>query len=132
MELNLPKDAEGNVIPLNVKVMYEKDGTVIHVDDMIYLIVSKKWRVLSGTLALEPSRLYLNKPDSLEQLAADLDRLAAHPDMEICAYLDRDDTDCDGCKFSDSGLDCFGRKNCIKSFTLDVIARVHRLCGDAE
>lgn len=132
MTIYLPNDADGNVIPSNVKVMYEKDGTVVRVDDMIYLINSKKWRVLSGPLAFEPRQLYLNKPDSLKQLAADLDRVANHPDMGICAYLDRDDTDCDGCKFSDSGLDCFGRKNCIKSFTLDVIARVHRLAGDAE
>lgn len=27
MKLNLPKDADGNVIPSNVKVMYEKNGT---------------------------------------------------------------------------------------------------------
>lgn len=132
MKIYLPNDADGNVIPSNVKVMYEKDGTVRYVNDMVYLAISKKWRVNSGPLMLVPSQLYLTKPDSLEQLAADLDRLAAHPDMGICAYLDRDDTDCDGCKFSDSGLDCFGRKNCIKSFTLDVIARVHRLCGDSE
>ena len=112
--------------------MYEKDGTVVRVDDMIYLINSKKWRVLSGPLALEPRQLYLNKPDSLKQLAADLDRVAAHPDMSICEYLNSNPDNCDGCKFSDSGLDCFGRKNCIKSFTLDVNARVHRLCGDAE
>lgn len=132
MKLNLPKDADGNVILSNVKVMYKKDGSVVRVDNMIYFAFSKKWRVSSGPLMFIPSQLYLNKPDSLEQLAADLDRVANHPDMGVCAYLDRDDTDCDGCKFSDSELDCFGRKKCIKSFTLDVIARVHRLAGDAE
>lgn len=132
MKIYLPNDADGNVIPSNVTVMYEKDGTVRHVDDLVYLAISKRWRVSSGPLMIVPSQLYLNKPDSLEQLAADLDRVANHPDMGVCAYLDRDDTDCDGCKFSDSELDCFGRKNCIKSFTLDVIARVHRLAGDAE
>lgn len=132
MKIYLPNDADGNVIPSNVKVMYEKDGTARYVNDMVYLVTSKKWRVSSGPLMLVPSQLYLNKPDSLKQLAADLDRVANHPDMGVCAYLDRDDNDCDGCKFSDSELDCFGRKNCIKSFTLDVIARVHRLAGDAE
>lgn len=131
MELNLPNDADGNVIPLNVKVMYEKDGTVIHVDDMIYLIISKKWRVLSGPLALEPSRLYLNKPDSLKQLAADLDRLTNDPEMLACTYLNRDKRNCCGCKFKNS-LDEFGNRNCTKPFLRDVAARVHRLCGDAE
>lgn len=132
MKIYLPNDADGNVIPSNVKVMYEKDGTVRYVNDMVYLAISKKWRVSSGPLMLVPSQLYLTKPDSLKQLAADLDRLAAHPDMSICSYLNRDNADCQGCKFSNSGLDCFGRKNCIKSFALDVIARVHRLAGDAE
>lgn len=132
MKIYLPNDVDGNVIPSNVKVMYEKNGSVVQVDDMIYLIGSKKWRVLSGPLVFEPDELYLTKSDNLKQLAADLNRVANHPDMGVCAYLDRDDTDCDGCKFSDLELDCFGRKNCIKSFTLDVIARVNRLAGDAE
>ena len=132
MKIYLPNDADGNVIPSNVKVMYEKDGSVVRVDDLVYGTVSKKWSVRSKNVVFDPSQLYLTKSDNLNRLAADLDRVANHPDMVICAYLDRDDTDCDGCKFSDSGLDCFGRKNCIKSFTLDVIARVHRLAGDAE
>ena len=132
MKIYLPNDADGNVIPSNVKVMYEKDGSVVRVDDLVHGIVSKKWRVRSGNMTFIPSQLYLNKHDSLKRLAADLDRLAAHTDMSICAYLNREDTNCEGCKFSNSGLDCFGRKNCIKSFALDVAARVHRLCGDAE
>lgn len=131
MKIYLPNDADGNVIPSNVKVMYEKDGSVIHVNDMIYLAISKKWRVLSGPLALEPSRLYLNKPDSLEQLAADLDRLANDPEMVACTYLNRDKQNCCGCKFKNS-LDDFGNRNCTKSFLRDVATRVHRLCGDAE
>ena len=81
MKIYLPNDADGNVIPSNVTVMYKKDGTVIHVNDMSCLITSKKWRVLSGPLAFEPSELYLNKPDSLKQLADDLDRLANDPKM---------------------------------------------------
>ena len=131
MKIYLPNDADGNVIPSNVKVMYEKDGTVIRVDDMIYFIMSKKWRVLSGPLVHEPSRLYLTKPDSLEQLAADLDRLANDPEIVACTYLNRDKRNCCGCKFKNS-LDDFGNRNCTKPFLRDVAARVHRLCGDAE
>lgn len=33
MKIYLPNDADGNVIPSNVKVMYEKDGTVVRVDE---------------------------------------------------------------------------------------------------
>lgn len=132
MKIYLPNDADGNVIPSNVKVMYEKDGTVVRVDDMIYLISSKKWRVLSGPLALEPDRLYLTKPDSLEQLAADLDRVANDPELNACTYLNRDKCTCNGCKFQKTSYDNFGHKNCTKPFLLDVAARVHCLCGDAE
>lgn len=34
MKIYLPNDADGNVIPSNVKVMYEKDGSVVRVDDL--------------------------------------------------------------------------------------------------
>ena len=124
MELNLPNDADGNVIPLNVKVMYEKDGSVVRVDDMIYLISSKKWRVLSGPLAIEPDRLYLTKPDSLEQLAADLDRLVNDPEMSACTYLNRKWRDCEGCKFENSEF------SCAIAFVQDIAARARNLCGD--
>ena len=131
MKIYLPNDADGNVIPSNVKVMYEKDGHVVRVDDFIHSIVSKKWRVRMGSVMFDPSKLYLNKPDSLEQLADDLDRLANDPEMAACTYLNRDKQNCCGCKFKNS-LDDFGNRNCTKPFLLDVAARVHRLCGDAE
>lgn len=131
MKIYLPNDADGNVIPSNVKVMYEKDGTVRYVDDLIYLAISKKWRVSSGPLAIRPSELYLNKPDSLEQLAADLDRVANDPDRAVCTYLNRDKRNCCGCKFKNS-LDDFGNRNCTNPFLFDVAARVRRFAGDAE
>lgn len=131
MKIYLPNDADGNVIPSNVKVMYEKDGHVVRVDDFIHSIVSKEWRIRMGSVVFNPSQLYLNKPDSLKQLAADLDRLANDPEMSACTYLNRDKRNCCGCKFKNS-LDDFGNRNCTKPFLLDVAARVHRLCGDSE
>lgn len=131
MKIYLSNDADGNVIPSNVKVMYEKDGRVVRVDDFIHSIVSKEWHVRMGSVVFNPSKLYLNKPDSLKQLAADLDRLANDPEMSACTYLNRDKHNCCGCKFKNS-LDDFGNRNCTKPFLLDVAARVHRLCGDAE
>lgn len=132
MKIYLPNDADGNVIPSNVKMMYEKDGTVRRVDDMIYLIGSKKWRVLSGPLAFEPDELYLTKSDNLKRLAADLDRVANDPEMAACTYLNREKRKCNGCKFQKTNLDNSGNRNCTKPFLLDVAARVHRLAGDAE
>lgn len=131
MKIYLPNDADGNVIPSNVKVMYEKDGSVVRVDDFVHSIVSKEWHVRMGSVVFNPSQLYLNKPDSLEQLAADLDRVTNDPEMLACTYLNRDKCNCCGCKFKNS-LDDFGNRNCTKPFLLDIAARVHRLCGDAE
>lgn len=131
MKIYLPNDADGNVIPSNVKVMYEKDGSVVRVDDFIHSIVSKEWHVRMGSVVFNPSQLYLNKPDSLKQLAADLDRLTNDPEMLACTYLNRDKRSCYGCKFKNS-FDEFGNRNCTKPFLHDVSARVHRLCGDAE
>ena len=132
MELNLPKDAEGNVIPSNVTTMYKKNGTQVHVGNLVYSFTFKSWRVIAGREVLSPSRLYLNKPDTLEQLAADLDRLFIGSEMYVCQYFNRDKGKCRGCKFEKDRLDEFGFINCTKPFLLDVAARVHRLCGDAE
>lgn len=125
MKIYLPNDADGNVILSNVKVMYEKDGTVRHVDDLIYLAISKKWRVSSGPLAIEPSQLYLNKSDNLKRLAADIDRVINHPEGIICAYANRKKRECSGCKFNK-------QPSCLNAFVRDISPRVHHLCGDAE
>lgn len=125
MKIYLPNDADGNVIPSNVKVMYEKDGSVVRVDDVVHGIISKKWRVQSGRDMFKPSQLYLNKPDSLEKLAADIDRTLNHPQGLVCAYANRKRRECNGCKLS-------GHLSCLKAFTSDISSRVHRLAGDAE
>lgn len=126
MKIYLPNDADGNVIPSNVKVMYEKDGTVRRVDDMIYFIGSNKWRVLSGPLAFEPDELYLTKSDNLKRLAADLDRVENDPFKCACAYVNREIYDCRGCKLKEH------QAGCVRALLSDVAARVHRLAGDAE
>lgn len=123
MKIYLPNDADGNVVPSNVTVMYEKDGSVVRVDDLVHGIVSKKWRVQSGRDMFKPSQLYLNKPDSLEQLADDIDRTLNHPDGLVCAYANRKKRECNGCKLS-------GHLSCLKAFTSDISSRVHRLAGE--
>lgn len=123
MKIYLPNDADGNVVPSNITVMYEKDGSVVRVDDLVHGIVSKKWRVQSGRDMFKPSQLYLNKPDSLEQLADDIDRTLNHPDGLVCAYANRKKRECNGCKLS-------GHLSCLKAFTSDISSRVHRLAGE--
>ena len=99
MKIYLPNDADGNTIPSNVTVMYEKNGTVVRVDELVYGTVSKRWRVKSGLVMIDPSQLYLNKSDNLKRLAADLDRTANDTEMAACTYLNREKRKCNGCKF---------------------------------
>ena len=131
MELNLPNDADGNTIPSNVTVMYKKDGSVVRVDDLVHGIVSKKWRVSMGSVMFDPSKLYLNKPDSLKQLNEDLGRVAnfthdGNFSSLACAYANHTGDRCDDCKF---------RKlvgECSLLALKEVAARVNRLAGDSE
>lgn len=125
MELNLPNDADGNVIPLNVKVMYEKDGHVVRVDDFINSIVLNEWCIRMGNVIFNPSKLYLNKSDNLKRLAADIDRVINHPEGIICAYANHKKRECSGCKFNK-------QPSCLNAFVRDISPRVHHLCGDAE
>ena len=126
MKIYLPNDADGNVIPSNVKVMYEKDGTVRRVNDMVYLATSKKWRVSSGPLMIVPSQLYLNKPDSLDQLAADLDRMLDDLMKCTCAYAGRKIYECSSCKLKEN------QYGCVRALLSDIATRVHRFAGDSE
>lgn len=125
MKIYLPNDADGNVIPSNVKVMYKKDDSVVRVDDLVYGTVSKKWSVRSKNVVFDPSQLYLNKSDNLKRLAADIDRVINHPEGIICAYANRKRRECSGCKFNK-------QPNCLNAFVRDISSRVHHLCGDAE
>lgn len=125
MKIYLPNDADGNVIPSNVKVMYKKDDSVVRVDDLVYGTVSKKWSVRSKNVVFDPSQLYLNKSDNLKRLAADIDRVINHPEGIICAYANRKKRECSGCKFNK-------QPSCLNAFVRDISPRVHHLCGDAE
>lgn len=133
MKIYLPNDADGNVIPSNVKVMYKKNGTQVHVDDLVHGIVSKSWSVYSGYEVLSPSSLYLTKPDTPEQLIEDIKRAqdaCNRKGNHVAACTYSGNSTCSGCDF---GCDFFvGTDTCISKMLGDIVTRVHRLCGDAE
>lgn len=134
MTIELPKDAEGKAIPLDTQVLYRGNGEHVSVSRFLFNPRSHQpyWTIETIERGMSnPKYLYLTKPDTLEQLAADLDRLVNDSETAACTYLNRDKQNCYGCKFKNS-LDDFGNRNCTKPFLLDVAARVHRLAGDAE
>lgn len=127
MAIELPRDANGQIIPLDTTMMYRDDRSQFHVTDFFYEAKPDRWFARSGSMCVETSRLYLDafEKDSLEKLAADIDRTLNHPDGLVCAYANRKKRECNGCKLS-------GHLSCLKAFTSDISSRVHRLAGDAE
>lgn len=132
-EVQLPKDHEGREIPLDTLVLYDAKGVEMHVSSYRYqcdvLGLSTGWNVISedasGQCWQHPAdSLYLSRPDSLEKLADDLDRVANCQNGTVCTYLDRGRRDCEGCELEHR--DC----SCVEAFLRDVSARVRRLSGE--
>ena len=90
---------------------------------MIYLIVSKKWCVRSGNVMFNPSKLYLNKPDSWEKLEEDLDRCVA--ENHICRYYSKDGT-CRNCAIRDTS------DGCSPKVLKDIVSRIRKLRGEGD
>jgi hypothetical protein len=135
IEIPAPKDAEGRNVPLDTKVMYKANGEEFKVRWFTYSTCpygpgwSAKVYDPSDTIALD--FLHLEKPDSLKQLAEDLNRMVNFKrgygySSSSCAYTGISGSTCDCCKFKDSSDMC--------SFAVikDIAARVNRLCGDSE
>lgn len=127
MAIELPRDANGQIIPLDTTMMYRDDRSQFHVTDFFYEAKPDKWFARSGSECIKVDELYLEikQEDSIEKLADDLGRTANNPDEVVCAYANRKRRECNGCKLS-------GHLSCLKAFTSDISSRVHRLAGDAE
>ena len=143
MEIELPKDAEGREIPLDTVAMYDDDGNVHSVRRFIYtndFDLGDKWMnswymVVDDYKTAKPEQMYLTKPDSLKQLAEDLNRVQAKHDANgtlyrelACCYVGRlgGTCICNGCRLN------HGDKTCFEAMMADIVSRVNRLCGDAE
>lgn len=129
MELNLPKDAEGNVIPFDTEHLYLDNDSKQKVISFTFNKEEARWIVETEFSHCDPANFHLNKPDSLKQLAADLDRVVKYRDGDTpiaCVYLNRCNSQCISCKFVHSHV------NCIYLMLADIATRVHSLCGDAK
>lgn len=88
-----PVDADGNVVPLATRTLYDGDGQEISVKEYV-LFCSKctgvqVWSVISsdGSIFML-DRCHLGRPDSWESLVADLELLDTEPTLvsATCAY----------------------------------------------
>lgn len=97
----VPMDADGNVVPLTTRTLYEGDGHEIGV--MEYALIYSEhtgvpvWRVRqTDGLIVMLDRCHLDRPDSWERVEADIMAMA-HEDC-VCYYFGVDaDTPCSAC-----------------------------------
>lgn len=141
IDVPAPKDAEGRRVLLDIKVMYNDAGVEYMVSGFVF--DTSKLAVGWNVKCFMPSddivytrpldSMHLEKPDSLKQLAEDLNRVQAKHDANgspyketSCCYVGRFGVTCKGCR-----LNC-GDKTCFEAMMADIVSRVNRLCGDAE
>lgn len=143
IEIAAPMDAENRKVPFDTKVMYNDKGIEYGVERFVFGtgLHGYGWGV---ECHLPPDNIvykrpldsmYLEKPDSLKQLAEDLNRMQTKHEANgtlygelACCYVGRLGVTsmCNGCR-----LNC-GDKTCFDAMMEDIIRRVNRLAGDSE
>lgn len=88
--IELPRDAKGREIPLDVDALYDKNGNRVEVFRWNYVRGrNNNWtfnRLLEFvTVPLYPQDYFLTPPDSLEKLEDDLSKIVNHPEKVVCA-----------------------------------------------
>lgn len=115
----VPKDADGKVVPLDVRVLYTDGGERVTVEEIVF---TGCWRYVKcfETTRLRLSRFHL-EPDSWERLEEDVQRVAEFDDT--CGYFGHANKPCDGCPaFATSEL-------CLVAALRDVLRRAKALAG---
>lgn len=92
--IELPKDAEGKVIPLDTEVLCSQSGKVFEVEGFRYSLKIKEWfaygryRLAERSGCGETNRFLLTPPDSWDKLIDDL-RSSTGRYMAACAYFNQ-------------------------------------------
>lgn len=111
-----PVDADGEVVPLTTKVMYDDDGEKFRIARFRLDLApgaSSTWVAEYAAISgLFPGRyvknLHLARPDSWERLEADVKK-------NPCEYFGMPDEGCDVCPGKDSG--------CLDAYARDILRR---------
>lgn len=125
MNIELPKDAEGREIPLDTKVLYDKEGNKREVSSYTFVPSTAFWAVEfepinSSYYATEDFKL--TPPDSWEKLEEDLDRCIKGD--SLCPYYSPSGK-CSTCIF-DSKSPC----HCDSLALEDIKKRIRKLRED--
>lgn len=135
MTVELPKDAEGREIPLDTKVLFDKEGKELRVKRIEFDPFNDVWRFVVqkgsldlGTFYYRPEYVCLEKPvtpDSWEKLLEDLDSGAGASDYEVCAYFRKSKCDCSSCIANES-------RSCEQVLMRDIASRIRKLRGEVD
>ena len=133
--INLPRDAEGREIPLDTKVLYDKDNKEHRILNYIFNTDTGNWiadfetEITSELHATEGFSLI--PLDSWDKLLEDLDNVAKGGDNAECLYMRREDIEvgeqCSGCRLLYNADDVF--RNCSLLAYADIAARIRKLAA---
>ena len=132
--IELPRDAAGREIPLDVDFLYNANGESVKPYSFTFNIYDNfGWEmhlVGSSNSVYDPKRFYLTPPDSLEKLLDDLDNAAKGGDNAECLYMRREDIEvgeqCSGCRLYNAD-DVFS--DCSLLAYADIAARIRKLAA---
>ena len=131
MNIELPKDAEGREIPLDTKVLYDKDGNEMEVSRYQYYpkVGPGYWNLRSvRNKYYRTDEVYLTPPDSWSKLEEDLGRASGYDIIApSCRYFTAGK--CVDCRMR-NGVTCGIRKN-ERAFA-DILERIRKLRGEDE
>lgn len=144
VEIAKPLDAEGKPIPLDTTLLYDRDGRGIVVNEFKFKINTatraSSWIAVAayegaknwGTFM--PQSLFIEKPDSIKQLAEDLNRAfdVGNAQEKGCRYMPCYYDNDRGAHCNDCRLNSHGKMDCLDAMIADIVSRVNRLCGDSE
>lgn len=134
-QINLPRDAEGREIPLDVEVLYNANGESVKPYSFTFRRYDgfcwEMHLVGSPNLVYDPKSFYLTTPDSWDKLLDDLDNAAKGGYNAECLYSRRDcveaGSQCYGCKLYNQD---YGSSECEYLAYGDIAARIRKLRGD--
>lgn len=94
-----PFDADGNVVPLTTRTLYDEDGRDVEVGEVSLVGPELNgdwvWYVRTpGGVARVLNLLHVERPDSWERLEKDIQRTAG---CDVCRYYDKAGKPCGDC-----------------------------------
>lgn len=135
--IELPKDADGREIPLDVEFLYNANGESVKPYSFTFRRYDGFcWEMhLVGVqdLVYDPKSFYLTPPDSWEKLEEDLDRALSTPGPDTyasitCGYFDSANVNCSVCEH----MHGIKSETCNDDAWRDIASRIRKLRGEGD